>query len=104
MPILILNQQQSLTRQKRFLDTFDDLLDDNAESGLIGDNNVVDGNVNIDIKVKSNPNDNMTGKDNENFCKNDLIINIEDLFYHVQDQTACERLIRKVLEQTCKFF
>ena len=80
VPILTLNQRQSLACQKIFSNTSNNLLDDNAKSGLLDDNNAVDGNVDINTKVKSNPDDNKTGKDDEEFCKNDPIINIEDLF------------------------
>ena len=104
VPMLTLNQRRSLARRKTFSDTSDDLLDDNAESGSLGDDNAVDGDVDMDTEAKSNPDDNKTGKDDEDFCKNDPMINIEDLFQQVRDQTACERLTREVLEQTCSFF
>ena len=61
------------------------MLDDNDKSGLLNDDNAIDGDVNMDIEAKSNLNDNMTDKYNENFCKNDLMINIEDLFQQVRD-------------------
>ena len=83
--MLTLNQRQSLARRKTFSDTSDDLLDDNAESGSLGDDNAVDGDVDMDTEAKSNPDDNKTGKDDEDFCKNDPMINIEDLFQQVRD-------------------
>ena len=39
----------------------------------------MDSYVNMNTEAKSNPDDNKTGKDNKDFCKNDLMINIEDL-------------------------
>ena len=71
---------------------------------MLDDNNAVDSNVDIDTEAKTNPNDNKTGKDNKDFCKNDSMINIEDLFQQVRNQTACEKLTSKVLEQTYRFF
>lgn len=72
--------------------------------GCLGNNNLADGNFDMDTKTKSILDENMTGKDNNNFCKDDLVTNIEDLFQQVRDQTACEKLTREVLEQNCSFF
>ena len=80
MSILTFNQQRSLVCQKTFLDTSNNLLGDNAESGLLGDNNAVDDNIDMDTKAKLNLDYNMTSKNDKNFCKNDPMINIEDLF------------------------
>ena len=65
---------------------------------MLGDNNAIDSDVDIDTEANSNPDNNMTSKNDKNFCKNDPMIKIEDLFQQVQDQTACERLTREVLE------
>lgn len=83
MPILILKQWQSLAHQKNFSNTSNNLLDDNAKSSSLNDDNIVDGNVDIDTKAKSNFDNNITGKNNKNFCKNDPMFNIEDLFQQV---------------------
>lgn len=85
MPILTLNQRRSLACWKTFLDTSNNLLGDNAESDLLSDNNAIDSNVNMDIEAKSNPDNNITGKNYEDFCKNDSMINIEVLFHQVWD-------------------
>ena len=104
VPILTFNHRQSLACQKTFSDISNNLLDDNTKSGLLGDDNAIDGDVDMDTKAKSNLDDNKTGKNDKDFYKNDPIINIEDLFQQVQDQTQCERLTREVLEQTYRFF
>lgn len=52
----------------------------------------------MDTKAKSNPDNNMIGKNKNDFCKNDLIFNIKNLFQQVRDLTACERLTKEVLE------
>lgn len=85
MLILTLNLQQSLARRKIFSDTSNNLIGNNAESGSLSDDNSVDGNVDIDTEMKSNLDDNMTGKNDDDFCKDDLIFNIKDLFQQVQD-------------------
>ncbi|MCJ1348829.1 hypothetical protein MMC31_007062 [Peltigera leucophlebia] len=92
--ILTIDRQQSLARRQTFSDTSDDLEGDNAKSGLLGDDNAVDGDVDIDTKAKSNPDDNMTGKDDDDFREDDPIINIENLFQQVRDQTAYRVPIR----------
>ncbi len=85
-------------------DAGDDLLGDN----LLGDDPLSDdsptyinSNINMDTEAKSNPDEDMTG---DNLLEENSGINIEDLFQQVQDQTACKRLTRDVLEQTCSFF
>lgn len=90
--------------QKIFLDTFDNLVSNNFDANLLNDNNFANGNINIDTKIKSNLDENMTAKHNNDFCKNDSVTNIEELFQHVNDQIAYKRLIKIVLEQTCRLF
>lgn len=77
---MIFDQQQSLACQKTFSNTFNNLVGDNTKSGLLGNNNIIDINIDIDSKVKSNLDDNITCKNNNDFCKDDSIINIENLF------------------------
>ncbi|MCJ1346288.1 hypothetical protein MMC31_004503 [Peltigera leucophlebia] len=102
--ILTIDRRRSLARRQTFSDTSDDLKSDNAESGSLGNNNAVDDDVDMDTEAKSNLDDNMTDKDDNDFREDDPIINIEDLFQQVRDQTACERLTREIMEQTCRFF
>ena len=56
------------------MDISNNLVGDNAESGLLSNNNAVDGNTNMDTKAKSNPDNNMTSKDDNDFCKDNFII------------------------------
>ena len=72
----------------------DDLLDDNSPL-------YINNNIDINTKATSNPDEDMTSN---NLLKKNSRINIEDLFQWVQDQTACKRLTKDVLEQTCSFF
>lgn len=58
----------------------------------------------MDVEAKSNPDENMTGKDDDDFCNEDSVTNIEELFQRVRDQTICEKLTKEVLKQTCRFF
>lgn len=104
MLILKLGQQWSLVCQKTLPDISNNLVGNTADADLLDDNNYADGNIDKDAKAKSNPDKNMTGKDNNDFCKKDPVTNIEELFQYVQDQIACERLIKEVLEQTYRFF
>ena len=50
----MLGHRRSLTRQKAFSDTSENSVGDTANTGLIGDNNYADGNIDIDAKAKSN--------------------------------------------------
>lgn len=93
-----------LACQKIFLDIFDNLVSNNINANLLSDNNFVNGNINIDTKIKSNLDENMTAKHNKDFCENDSVTNIEELFQHVNDQIAYKRLIKIVLEQICRLF
>lgn len=70
-----------LARQNTMLDTSDNLVGDNINAGLLSDNDLSHGNINMDTKAKSNLDENITDKDNMNeLCKDDLGITIENLF------------------------
>lgn len=80
MPILSFNQQQSLAYQKPFLNISNNLVGNNSKSSLLNDDNIVNNNIDMDTKAKPNPNDNMTGKNYNNFYKDGLLISIETCF------------------------
>lgn len=90
--------------QKAFLNTFDNSVSDIADAGLLSDDNYIDDNVDMDTKAKSNLDENMTSKNDDDLCKNNPVTNIKELFQQVWNQTSCERLTKKVLKQTCRFF
>lgn len=64
--------------QKTFLNISDNSIGDNANAGFLGNNNSADSNTDIDTEAKSNPNHNMTGKDDNDLCKDASVINIEE--------------------------
>ena len=82
-------QRQKLAYQKLILKYSNDFIEEDASDNLLGDNLLgnnplndnnpayIDSNINMDIKVKSNPNENIT---NNNFLEKNFKINIEDLF------------------------
>lgn len=79
-------------------DADDDSLGDNwLGDDLLGNNNPVyiDSNINIDIKTKSNLDEDMT---DSNLLEELFGINIKNLFQQVRDQTVCKKLTREVLE------
>lgn len=80
MPILTPSQWQSLARQKTFSNTFNNSIGDTTDAGLLSDNNYTNGNIDMDAKAKSNLDENMTSKDDDDFCKKNFKINIEKLF------------------------
>ncbi len=77
--------------------------DDSLGDDPFGDDSPahINSNIDMDTEAKSNPDEDMTSN---NLLEENFRINIEDLFQQVQDQTACERLTRDVLKQTCSFF
>lgn len=91
--------------QKILLDTFDALVDNTANAGWSNDDNLTNSNIDMDTKIKSNFDENIIGKNNnDNFCKNDLVIDIKELFQQVKDQIACKKPRKKSLKQTYKIF
>lgn len=56
------------------------MIDKNIKVCFIKNNNLINRNININKKVKSDFGKNMTNKNNYNFYNNDYGINIEDLF------------------------
>lgn len=80
MSILIPGQWQSLARQKTLLNTFNNFISDIANTSLLGANNYANSNIDMDTKAKLNSDKNMTGKNNDDLCKENLITNIEKLF------------------------
>lgn len=104
VPILKPGRRRSLARQKALSDTSDNSVGDTADAGVLGDDDYADGDVDMDAEAKSNPDEYMTGKDDDDLRDEDPVTNIEELFQQVRDQTACERLTKEVLEQTCRFF
>lgn len=80
MPILKPVWQQSLACQKALLDISDNLVSDIADVGFLGDNNYANGNIHKDTEAKSNPDENITGKNNDDLCKKDHVTKIEELF------------------------
>lgn len=83
MPILTLSQQQSVTHQKVLSNTSDNLISGIANTSLLGDNNYTDKDSDLDAKAMSNLNKNITGKNNDDLCKKNLVTNIEELFQQV---------------------
>ncbi len=106
-------RRQKLARRKSMLKYSDDFVEEDAGDDFLGDDLLgddplsdnslahIDTNIDMDTEAKSNPDEDMTGN---NLLEENSGINIEDLFQQVRDQTACERLTRDVLEQTCSFF
>ena len=80
VPILTLGWQWRLAHKKILSDIFDNSVGGTADAGLLDDNNYVDSNINRNAEAKSNLDENMTGKDNDDFCKKDPKTNIEELF------------------------
>lgn len=72
------NVQYILTEQKIFWDISNNFIDNNNNIGLLNNNNFAHGNIDMDIEAKPNLNKNMTGKNINNFCKNDFETNIEN--------------------------
>lgn len=80
MPIFKPVRRRSVACQKALSDTSNNLVGDTANAGLLGYDDYADGNIDMDVKAKSNPDKNMTGKNDDNLCKDDSVINIEELF------------------------
>ncbi len=105
--------RQKLVRRKSIIKYSDDSVKEDTGDNSLGDNLLgddplgdgssvhIDSNINMDTEAKSNPDEDMT---DDNLLEENSGINIEDLFQQVRDQTACKRLTRDVLEQTCSFF
>lgn len=85
MPILTPNWQWSLVYQKTLLVTSNNLINEIVYASLLDDKNYANNNIDINTKVKSNLDNNTTGKNNNIFCKNDFTIYIEKLFQQIQD-------------------
>lgn len=74
-----------MTCQKALLITSDYFVSDIADASLLGNNNYKDNNVDINSKANSNSDENMTGKNDDNFFQGDFVTHIEELFQQVQD-------------------
>lgn len=75
---MIPNLQKILACQKTFLDIFNNSLTDNFDFGLLVNNNFIDGKIDINTKIKSNLEKNMTYNIKNNFCKYNFITNIKE--------------------------
>lgn len=62
------------------LDTFNNLKSDNNNIDLLSDNNSINANINININLNTNSNKTIFNKNNNNLCKDEFKINIENLF------------------------
>lgn len=78
--MLISNLQQSLACQKTFLNTFNNSINNNTNANLLDNNNFINNNIDINTKVKSNFNENITSRNNDDFYKNNFVTNIKELF------------------------
>ncbi len=106
-------RRQKLVRQKSMLKYSDDFVKEDADDNLLGDDSLgddplgdnspvhIDSDIDMDTEAKSNFDEDIT---DDNLLEEKSGINIEDLFQQIRDQTACERLTRDILEQTCSFF
>lgn len=83
MPILMPNQKQNLAHQKTFLNTSKNSVGNNADAGLLDNNNCANSNVYINVEEKFNFDENMTSKDNNNLYKDDFVTNIKKLFQQI---------------------
>ena len=71
---------QSLARQKVLSDTSDSSVSDTADASVLGDDNYADSDVDMNAEAKSNPDEYMTGKNNDDLRDEDYVTNIEELF------------------------
>lgn len=69
-----------MARYKVFSDTSDNSISDIADADLLSDDNYADSNIDIDAKAKSNSDENITGKSNDDLCKKNPVTNTEKLF------------------------